>query len=179
MRVALLGLLALVSCGASEVKSQRLQDGSWKFTCELSMDECIRRAQTTCRNQRFRIIEGTSETRLRDAPPYEKAYHTSNVHLVCTDLGSDVLLDVGTKKGAGCTKGETRACVGAGACKGGQACLPDGSGFGSCDCGSIGTQRNREAEPEMQQSTVPGPSQSPGEAGGAGDTAVPAPVVAP
>ena len=106
MRVALLGLLALAACGASEVKSQKLNDGSWKFTCELTMDECIRRVQGNCRNQRFRIIEGTSETRLRDAPPYEKAYHTSTVHLVCTDLGSDVLVDVGTKKASSsCAKG--------------------------------------------------------------------------
>src|SRR5688500_13917847 len=96
MRFALLGLLALASCGASEVQSQKLKDGSWKFKCELTMDECIRRVQSNCKHQRFRILEGTSETRLRDAPPYEKAYHTSHVHLVCTDLGSDVLVDVGT-----------------------------------------------------------------------------------
>lgn len=34
-----------------------------------------------------------------------------------------------------CTKGSTQACVGAGACQGGQSCLPDGSGYGACDCG--------------------------------------------
>lgn len=139
----------LAACGAAEVQSQKLKDGSYNVTCELSMDECIRRVQDQCKNQRYRILEGTSETRLRDAPPFEKAYHTSRLHLTCTDDAADVLLstdkpaasakpaDGGQKPAAArsCAKGETRTCVGAGACQGGQACLEDGSGFGVCDCG--------------------------------------------
>jgi hypothetical protein len=181
MRFALLGLLALASCGASEVKSQRLEDGSWKFTCELAMDECIRRVQTNCRNHRFRIIEGTSEVRLRDASPYEKAYHTSNVHLMCTDLGSDVLVEVGAKKdGGSCAKGETRACIGAGACKGGQACLPDGSGFGSCDCGDAAGAASAPPAttappPADTAAPAPGDPGAPGAAGGPGAPPLPAP----
>jgi chemotaxis response regulator CheB len=35
-----------------------------------------------------------------------------------------------------CVPGSSQACVGVAACAGGQACLPDGSGFGPCDCGS-------------------------------------------
>src|SRR6188768_41796 len=31
-----------------------------------------------------------------------------------------------------CVPGATQACVGPGACSGGQSCLPDGSGFGPC-----------------------------------------------
>jgi hypothetical protein len=34
-----------------------------------------------------------------------------------------------------CVPGATQACVGPGACSGGQSCLHDGSGFGACDCG--------------------------------------------
>jgi hypothetical protein len=34
-----------------------------------------------------------------------------------------------------CIPGSTQACVGPGACSGGQACSSDGSGFGPCDCG--------------------------------------------
>ncbi|HVY31735.1 MAG TPA: hypothetical protein VHB79_34605 [Polyangiaceae bacterium] len=144
-----IGLFLLVGCGASEVQSQHLKDGSWAFQCELGMDECVRRVQDRCPNQRYRILEGTSETRLRDAPPFERAYHTSRLHLVCNDGGADVLLSVGTGKDEPspepkayakptpklCSAGQTRECIGAGACKGGQACLPDGSGFGACDCG--------------------------------------------
>lgn len=37
-----------------------------------------------------------------------------------------------------CTPGSTQACIGPGACDGGQACLPDGSGYGECNCGTEG-----------------------------------------
>jgi hypothetical protein len=37
-----------------------------------------------------------------------------------------------------CVPGTTQACVGPGKCEGGQSCLPDGSAFGPCDCGTIG-----------------------------------------
>lgn len=35
-----------------------------------------------------------------------------------------------------CIPGQSQLCYGPGACKGGQACLPDGSGFSPCDCGN-------------------------------------------
>lgn len=34
-----------------------------------------------------------------------------------------------------CVPGTTQQCVGSGACKGGQSCLPSGMGFSACDCG--------------------------------------------
>ncbi len=47
--------------------------------------------------------------------------------------------DAGAAADAGpvqvCVPNSTQECVGAGACKGGQSCLPDGSGFTECDCG--------------------------------------------
>jgi hypothetical protein len=138
----LVSVTLLTACGAAEVQSQKLKDGSWQFTCQLSMDECVRRVQDQCKNQRFRILEGTSETRLRDAPPFERAYHTSHLHLTCTDDGATVLVSTQAPSGASatpaskiCSAGETRACVGPAACKGGQACLADGGAFGPCDCG--------------------------------------------
>jgi hypothetical protein len=141
--LALTSLTLLAACGASEVQSQKLKDGSWSFKCELAMDECIRRVQEQCKNQRYRILEGTSETRLRDAPPFERAYHTSRLHLQCNDDGANVLLSIDSSKqetapkaASVCAVGETRACVGPGACTGGQACLADGKGFSNCDCGS-------------------------------------------
>ena len=137
----LTGLALLTACGAAEFQSQKRGDGSYRIQCELPMDECIRRARSTCQHQRYRILEGTSETRLRDAPPFEQAYHTSRLHLKCTD-GDDFLLAIDSKNNQNaapspskvCSAGETRVCVGAGACKGGQACLPDGTSFGSCEC---------------------------------------------
>jgi hypothetical protein len=37
-----------------------------------------------------------------------------------------------------CESGLTRVCIGPGACKGGQKCLPDGS-WSDCDCGELGS----------------------------------------
>jgi hypothetical protein len=53
-----------------------------------------------------------------------------------------------------CVKGVTQACVGPGGCSGGQACLPDGSGFGPCDCG--GSQKADEpvCNPECPRGEV-------------------------
>jgi hypothetical protein len=166
----LVGVTLLAACGAAEVQSQKLKDGSWSFTCELSMDECIRRVQEQCRNQRYRILEGTSETRLRDAPPFEKAYHTSRLHLTCTDDGANVLLssdkpqaEPGKSEAAApaCSAGETRTCVGAGACKGGQACLPDGKGFGACDCGPSGAAPGAAPAAEGQPASTPADAVTP------------------
>jgi fibro-slime domain-containing protein len=44
----------------------------------------------------------------------------------------------GTGAGASetCTPGDTRECVGPGACRGGQMCDDDGAGWGDCDCGA-------------------------------------------
>src|SRR4051812_27409793 len=148
MRSLTLGCLwLLTACGPAQFQQEKLNDGSIKVTCELSMDECVRRAQDVCRNQRYRIIDGTSETRLRDAPPFERAYHTSRLHLACTDDGGKALISLDSPPAASveskpaaprsCATGETRVCVGAAACKGGQACLADGSGFGPCDCGPV------------------------------------------
>lgn len=51
-------------------------------------------------------------------------------------------VDTGTDAAGGnggtpaCAPGESKACVGPGACQGGQQCLANGSGFAACDCGS-------------------------------------------
>lgn len=140
----LVSVALLTACGAAEVQSQKLNDGSYKISCELPMDDCIRRVQDQCKNQRFRILEGTSETRLRDVYPFEQAFHTSRLRLVCTNDGANPLLsfdkpreEPSLVRAPVCAPGETRACVGAGACKGGHACLSSGNGFGPCDCGPL------------------------------------------
>lgn len=149
------------------MQSQRLKDGSWSFTCERPMDDCVRLAQKKCPNQRFRILDGTSETRVRDALPYEETYHTSRLRLVCTNDGATVLFSLDGPqplqsqaqprgvKATLCTRGQTRECVGPGACKGGQMCLPDGTGFGACDCGP--TTPDPSAAPPGPSPPAPAP----------------------
>jgi hypothetical protein len=173
MRSLALGCLwLLTACGPAQFQQEKLKDGSIKVTCELAMDECVRRAQELCTNQRYRILDGTSETRLRDAPPFEKAYHTSRLHLTCTNDGASPLLSLDKPEAAAstgaatpagtasCTAGETRTCVGAAACKGGQACLPDGKGFGPCDCGPSAAPPVAPA-PDAAPASTPGDAVSP------------------
>jgi hypothetical protein len=145
-RFWLLGVIGLVACSGPEFKQQRLQDGSLQIDCDLAMDECVRKAQDLCNYQRFRILDGTSETRVSDVPPFERAHRTSRLHLKCTNDGAEPLLALDRPLAVSvqpppptlsCTPGETRACVGPGACQGGQSCLPDRTGFGACDCGPV------------------------------------------
>jgi hypothetical protein len=49
--------------------------------------------------------------------------------------GTGGTLSGGTGGSTGCAQGETRACVGPGACPGGQLCVADGT-WGVCDCGA-------------------------------------------
>ena len=170
------GLALLAACSPPEVQSQRLKDGSWSFVCQLPMDACVRHAQEKCNLQRYHISEGSSETQLRDSPPFERAYHVSRLNFVCTDDAQHPLLSLGgsdnsvaPKSGAEpapavsrvCARGETRTCVGAAACKGGQACLPDGSGFAACDCGPA-TPAAPTAEPVPATPPTAGSSTEPG-----------------
>jgi len=169
-RFWLLGIIGLVACAGPEFKQQRLQDGSLQIECGLAMDECVRRAQDLCNNQRFRILDGTSETRVSDAPPFERASRSSRLHLKCTNDGAEPLLSLDRPAPVSapppqstpvCTTGETRACVGPGACQGGQSCLPDRNGFGACDCGPAPAPApvpNGANVPPPSGSTPPPPS---------------------
>ena len=115
------------ACASVPVERQHLPDGSWQLVCRLPMEGCVREVERVCRNKRYVISHAESETRLRDAPPFATEYHTSRVDFVCND-GSSPDDPV-------CQVGETRACVGSGACAGGQTCRTDRAGFGPCDCG--------------------------------------------
>lgn len=46
-----------------------------------------------------------------------------------------VLVGCGSQRTPVCGIGDTRACLGPGACEGAQVCLEDQSGFAACDCG--------------------------------------------
>jgi len=64
----------------------------------------------------------------------------------------------GGQGGNACVPGISVACVGPGACKGGQICKPDGSGFGPCDCGAgggAGSAGNGGAPPAGQGGSLP------------------------
>jgi len=59
--------------------------------------------------------------------------------LIAMPLAVAMVLGCGSEEPAvgsrACTPGASQACVGPGACQGGQVCTADGTGYGPCDCG--------------------------------------------
>jgi hypothetical protein len=49
----------------------------------------------------------------------------------------------------------TQECTGPGACKGGQSCLPDGSGFTECDCGKKKKKSGSKSAPAAEPAPAP------------------------
>jgi hypothetical protein len=148
--VCAMGLLGVLNaCAAGPVERHRLADGSWQITCQLPMDECVRRIEPLCNDKRYRIVTGESKNIIRDVPPGTREYRTSELTLLCTDQLSAESASAGTRSEMAptlsrldggspmlCVPGATQACLGPAGCQGGQACRPDGSGFGACDCGT-------------------------------------------
>jgi len=140
----------LVACATGTVERHRLADGSWQITCKLPMDDCIRRIEEVCNDKRYRIVSGQSKNVIRDVPPGTREYRTSELTVLCTDQDTSEATTAGPGPlpsgptlsrpdggpSSGCVPGASQACVGPAGCQGGQACRPDGSGFGACDCGT-------------------------------------------
>ena len=145
-------ILALIACGTTRV--QRRVDGSYTIDCK-SQKSCLDRAAKLCGETGYDIIGGRHDEKLYGVPGNQKLVGKDQLYVRCR---SDSMLDVpdqtagswklerkdaGTggsaprerRQDTGCRAGETQRCVGAGACEGGQACKPDGSGFEPCDCG--------------------------------------------
>lgn len=60
-----------------------------------------------------------------------------------------------------CIPGSTQACVGPGKCEGGQSCLPDGTAYGPCDCGTLSAPSPSPASPPKPAATKPSPKSAP------------------
>jgi hypothetical protein len=54
-----------------------------------------------------------------------------------------------------CVPGITQICLGPAACRGAQACLSDGRGFGACDCGGTSASPNASSEQSDAGASLP------------------------
>src|SRR6185503_20269812 len=103
--------------------------GSWQITCQLPMDECVRRIEPLCNDKRYRILTGESKNVIRDVPPGTREYRTSDLTLLCTDQLSaeppsaarsdttPALLRLDGGSPMLCVPGATQACVGPAGCQ--------------------------------------------------------------
>jgi hypothetical protein len=151
-RVLVCGLGLMAACAMTRsVERRQLADGSWQVKCRLPMDACVREFESVCPDGRYRILGGVSRRDVRDVAPVVREYRTSELSVICSSAAAELPVetaapsflppppDAGSTpmvaRGPLCVAGASQACVGPGGCSGGQACRPDGSGFGPCDCG--------------------------------------------
>lgn len=156
--------VACASSGSSGYEAKQLADGTLRLKCQGALPACIAHAETACHGNNYEILKardqrdtygpeyGTSRVEVRsseaivrcgakgqpapalppdpvagtpDAPPHP---HDPSV--------ADAIPPAPPPRS--CVPGSTQACIGPGRCEGGQSCLPDGTAFGPCDCGTLG-----------------------------------------
>jgi hypothetical protein len=135
---------------------QKLDGNTYRVTCEaLPLDRCLgETASNACDKHAYFVERGISEVNLRghsDAPdvatsseaiircsPTQSWGDQAKELMAAAPAGSTVSAAASRpdKPQSVCAPGSTQTCVGTGACNGGQACRPDGSGYERCDCGS-------------------------------------------
>ncbi len=151
-------MIAFGACSPAAMPAARRADGSWHLRCGASLDGCVQHAAELCKNRGYVVLSGMSKRQLYGAElgVSQVEVRESELDIACADARGDLPSVLSAQPvtssaaplvpaapaaiGSGarvvsCTPGATQRCVGAAACAGGQACLPDGSGYAVCDCG--------------------------------------------
>jgi hypothetical protein len=166
--------LALLLPECATLKPKALPDGSYRLLCSSTLGQCLHRAKQFCGDDELYVIKKTDGT-VYGVEGHESGAEGAEVHFRCSKPRAEPQWKLPARRvpaapsssapaassaravpPQACIPGETQRCVGPGACEGGQACLPDGSGFGPCDCGS-------EAPDAGADAAVPRPSDAGGE----------------
>ena len=160
-----IGFLVSACSGAS---TRSLGPDTWRVRCKSSMATCAAKADEVCSDRGYVVISGRSEKQIYGPEGQQVADERGELVVRCGSERTDATADAGDEGQSGgwrlpprpdgrpteqaapspagrpvqkaCTPGETQMCVGPGACRGGQACRSDGSGFDPCDCGSSAVQ---------------------------------------
>ncbi len=148
------GLLVCPLACAHGTSIQKLDDETYRITCPaLPLDRCLgETASNACDKRAYFVARGISDVNLRghsDAPDVAtsseaiircsptQSWGEQAKELMAAPAGSALPAAASSpaKPQSVCAPGSTQTCVGVGACNGGQACKPDGSGYEPCDCG--------------------------------------------
>jgi hypothetical protein len=134
--------LVVLAC-SSGVQTRQRPDGTWQVTCKTSFEECARRAEKVCGSLGSRVVAGGARDQLFGSEGNQVKVQRSDVIVACgaeppkaAATPSAPAPRASSESDRVCAPGSTQRCYGPGACAGGQACLPDGSGYGACDCGA-------------------------------------------
>lgn len=153
---AVAGLLVCPLACAHGSSIQRLDADTYRVTCpELPLDRCLAEAASNaCDKRAYFVARGISEVNPRGQSEAPDLATSSEAIIRCSSSRSwgDQAKELMATAPAGsavpkaapsaekprpvCAPGSTQTCFGVGACHGGQACKPDGSGYEPCECGS-------------------------------------------
>ena len=127
-------------CTRESHKTRRLR-------CHISI-QCMRRAKQFCGDDELKVIKKSDDV-VYGVEGHSTGAEGAEVHFNCGEPREEPQWKLPQRKKAkrppapaasqptprACTPGGTQRCFGPGACPGAQACVPDGSGWGPCDCG--------------------------------------------
>jgi hypothetical protein len=151
--VGLVGLVALAGCSRGAEAPAQQPDGGYRLSCVGPLTECLERAEKLCKDEGYSVMgqdthemlgheQGQSQVEVRKSeatvycgkPKAERSFvETKRDKLVSASPPPEKAAPLA------CVPGSTQACIGPGACHGGQACAPDGSRFEACDCSKPST----------------------------------------
>lgn len=167
----LASLAGIVSCASFQnAERKRLPDGSYELTCRSRLSLCLVEMQDSCTDAGYDVLDASEERKRAGPPTAEVETIRSRARIRCRKAtavfgspepeappipSSAAPPPVPPPPPAVCQPGATQVCVGTGACQGGQQCLPDGSGFGACDCGPPATAVPPENPPPLPGSASP------------------------
>jgi hypothetical protein len=156
MRSLAVGLFGCLLGCAHGTAIQKLDGDTYRVTCaELPLDRCLgETASNVCDKRPYFVARGISDVNVRGRSDAPDVATSSEAIIRCSptqswgEQGKELMAAAPAastsptpapspeKPPKVCAPGSTQACIGAGACSGGQACKPDGSGYEPCDCGS-------------------------------------------
>lgn len=179
-----LGFGFSLALGCATTKVTTLPGGGFRITCD-GLADCATRAEKICGTKGVSVVTARSSTKVLGGPSsnYQAAATTAFLEGTCGEPKPAVEAGAGDENavytvqaspdasgepegaprgdasGRACVPGASQKCFGPGACEGGQACLPDGSGFGACECAAP-TALPAPA-PTASSASTPGPSVAP------------------
>jgi hypothetical protein len=155
-----LGAFAGAGCAAARLSAETRPDGTKYLRCRMPLPDCLIEAERLCQGRHYIVLRALDEHDHHGGSQLNADARTSEAIVRCGPLMSwppgvepmALPAETGAPPAAAtssppplspsppaparaCVPGSTQACVGPGGCKGGQACLADGAGFGPCDCG--------------------------------------------
>ena len=137
----LCALFAAACSHNSRMEPRKQADGSYKLECTAPLARCLAAFEGAC-PQGYEILHAREDRKFYGPDAYNQPVVTSDATARCRQPGNPAAAPAtsdaagAVPKSSACVPGATQACVGPGACRGGQQCLASGAAFGPCDCGT-------------------------------------------